>query len=743
MSNDPAIESAAAPPNQGYGPGYGAPPPSYGGGEGGDQWMDPRRIIGLIITYRWLIIGLTCAATLVGFLYASLQTPLYRAQATILVDRGGAPIRELPNPGENLLQDQVYYASQLGVMESRAVAELALQFMPPSVAASFNRLPDPVGALLRHTVRVSQERNSALFTFSALSPDREAAAAIANAFAKAYREETVRENIQFISETNKLLAEQAKKLQSQYTEMQKQYAAYLSQTGSYYPKNQSSIVDSRIQSLELRKSELLIQKQALGAQMMPLIEVQKGELDPLAVAAVRQDDIIRGLVKQYQEGQKELAKMASQFTPEYPPYQKEAAELESIKGRIRAQAMTLLHAQQGQSEALSAELASLDKELADLKAQAIHLAEGSSQSLAMGSGVDALQKYLTLLNEKIQELDVAGKVLASRVSIVNPAVAPDVPYSPRKARTTLFAFLLGLMMSAGIIAAVQVLDKRIKDPDAIERKMGIPLVGLIPFYSKEDQWLVVEAFQALRTSIHYASDHRRKNILLIASPSSGEGKSSVAANLGIIAAKAGERVLLIDCDLRKSTLHQFFKLDPKRGLSDLLAAPEMNAKEFILETSSKGLSLLPAGPTPLNPPALFSMTRFHDLLEWGRKEYDWVFVDTPPLLAITDGSLIAEHVDLVLLVAAVKITQKPLLERALEMMQRLNKEVAGVVLNRFDWRAPDYYHYYYGKYHAKHYHYYGGNPAAPTVLDRAASTARKMTRRAIGQRKGAPRGPVV
>ena len=619
MPSDQPLESATAPQGQGYGPTYGAPPPSYGGGEGGNEWLDPRRLIGLAITYRWLIVGLTLAAALLGFLYASLQTPLYMAQATILVDRGGAPIRELPNPSEDWLQDQVYYASQLGVMKSRAVAELALQLLPPSLAASFNGLPDPAGALDR-TVSVSQQRNSALFTFTAVSPDREAAAALANAFAKAYREETVRENIQFISETNKLLAEQAKKLQGQYTEMQKQYGAYLSQTGSYYPKNQSSIVDSRIQSLELRKSELLIQKQALDAQMMPLIEVQKGDLDPLAVAAVRQDDIIRGLVKQYQEGQKDLAKMASQFTPEYPPYQKEAAELESIKGRIRAQAMTLLHAQQGQSEALSAELASLDKEVADLKGQAIHLAEGSSQSLAMGSGVDALQKYLTLLNEKIQELDVAGKVLASRVSIVNPAITPRAPFSPRKARTTLFAFLFGLMLSAGIIGAIQVLDKRIKDPDAIERKLGVPLVGLIPFYSKEDQWLVVEAFQSLRTSIHYASDHRRKNILLIASPSSGEGKSSVTANLGIIAAKAGERVLLLDCDLRKSTLHQFFKLAPKRGLSDLLAAPEMNAKEFILETSSRGLFLLPAGPTPLNPPALFSMTRFHDLLEWARKE---------------------------------------------------------------------------------------------------------------------------
>lgn len=698
--------------------------------------------MGLAITYRWFIIGLTFVVTLLGLIYVSFQTPLYMSQATVLVERGGSSVRELQNPGEDWSEEEVFFTSQLGVMKSRLVAEAAFAKLPPALAAQFSGFGNPA-SFLSSFVSVSRRRNSALFDFTGVSSDPEAAAAYANAFAEAYREQTVRQNTKFIEDTNKLLMEQAKKLQGEYTTMQKDYGALLSKTGSYYPKNQRLIVDARIQSLEVRKSQILIDKQAVDAQMSGLLQVERGTLDPLAVSMVRDDPTIRGLVGQYEDGQKELGRMASQFTPEYPPYKKKAAELESIRTRIKSQALMLLRAQQGRSSALASELASLDNELADLKGQAIQTAGGTSEAEAMGSGVDAVQKYMTLLNDKMRELDVAGKVLSSRVQIVNEALPPNGPFRPRKVRTTALAFLMGLMLSGGLIAAIQVLDKRIKDPDAVERTLGLPVVGLIPLYSKEDQHLVVEAFQTLRTSLYYSSDHKKKNVLLIASASSGEGKSSVVTNLGIILAKAGDRVLLMDCDMRKSTLHRFLHVNSEKGLSGYLAATELPARDFILPTSNANLSLFPAGATPLNPPALFSMTRFRDLLDWARKEYDWVLIDSPPCVAVTDGMLIAEHVDLILFVAAMKMTHLPLLERAVDMAYRLDKDVAGIVLNRFEWQSPHYYHYYYSKYYKRHSHYYGGKAQDPTFLEKTMAAGKSITDRIAGRRENAPRRPVV
>ncbi len=704
--------------------GQGYPPPSYGGGNAAEGF-DPRRILGLAITYRWLIIGLTATVTLIGFIYASLQTPMYMSQATVLVERGGAPVRELQDPGADWTQDETFFTSQLGVMKSRVVAEAALGKLPPALAAEFSGYSNPAGAL-GSFVSVSRRRESALFDFVGISTDAAAAADFANAYAEAYREQTVLLNTQFIADTNKLLMEQAKKLQGEYASMQQQYGALLTKTGSYYPKNQRAIVDSRIQSLEARKSEILIDKQAVDSQMSGLLQVQKGNLDPLAVAIVRQDDTIKGLVKQYEDGQKDLARMAAQFTPEYPPYKKKAEELDSIRGRIRTQALMLLQAQQGRSAALASELASLNQELGDLKGQAIQTAGGSSEAEVMGSGVDALQKYMTLMTDKMREMDITGKVLSSRVQVVNPALPASGPYRPRKVRTTALAFVMGLMLSGGLIAAVQVLDTRIKDPDAIERTVGVPVVGLIPLYTKDDQRLVVEAFQTLRTSLYYSSDHRKRNLILVTSPSSGEGKSSVVTNLGIIMAKAGEKVLVLDCDMRKSTLHRFLRLTPDKGLSDYLAAPDLSAREFILPTSNPNLFLFPAGPTPLNPPALFSMTKFRDLLAWVRSEYDWVLIDSPPCVAVTDGMLIAEHVDLILYVAALRVTHAPLLQRAVDMAYRLEKDVAGIVLNRFEWQSPHYYHQYYSKYYAKHHHYYGGAAKAPPSWRRRWPPARRL-----------------
>lgn len=722
--------------------GYGASPPPYASGDPAQGGLDPLRIVGLAITYRWFIIGLTFCATLAGLIYASFQTPLYMSQATVLVERGGTGVREIQNPGEDWTQDQVYFASQLGVMKSRSVSEAALAQLPPALAAQFAGLPDAAGAL-GSRVSVSRRRDSALFDFVGVSTDGETAAAYANALAEGYREETVRQNTQFIADTNKLLMEQAKKLRAEYSDTQKQYGTLLSKTGAYYPKNQRVIVDSRIQSLEQRKSEILIQKQAVDAQMSGLLQVERGSLDPLAVAAVREDDTIRGLVNQYEQGQKDLGHMAAQFTPEYPPYKKKAAELESTRARIKSQALMLLQSQRGRSGALATELASLDRELTELKGQAIQTAEGSSEAEAMGSGVDALQKYMTLLTDKMREMDVAGKVLSSRVRIVNQALPPSDPFRPRKKRTTALAFLVGLMLSVGIIAAIEFLDRRIKDPDVVERRLGLPVVGLVPLYNKEDQHLVVEAFQTLRTSLYYASDHKKKNILLVASASSGEGKSSVVTNLGIIMAKAGDKVLVVDCDLRKSTLHRFLHVKSEKGLSDYLAAEELRAQDFILPTAHGNLSLFPAGPTPLNPPALFSMTKFRDLLEWARKEYDWVLIDSPPCVAVTDAVLIAEHVDLILFVAAMKQTHMPLLERAVEMAYRLEKEIAGIVLNRFEWKSPHYYHYYYSKYYSNHYHYYNGKPKDLTLFGKVTAATEAITGRFTGRKKRYPRKPAV
>jgi capsular exopolysaccharide synthesis family protein len=341
---------------------------------------------------------------------------------------------------------------------------------------------------------------------------------------------------------------------------------------------------------------------------------------------------------------------------------------------------------------------------------------------------------MTLLTDKIREMDVAGKVLTSRVTIVNQARVPGAPFRPRKAKTTLMSLLIGLMLSAGVVAGIEVLDTRIKDPDTLEQRLGVPVVGLIPLYRKDDHWLVEEAFQTLRTSIYYASDHMKNNVVLVASPSSGEGKSSVVSNLGIIMAKAGEKVLLVDCDVRKSSLHRFLHLDGKKGISDFLATPGLDPKDFIKPTSHENLSLMPSGPAPLNPPALFSLTKFRDFLTWARKEYDWVLLDTPPFVAVTDGMLIAGYADLILFVAAMKSTHEPLLKKALEMVYRLDKDLAGVVLNRFDWRLPDYYHYYYGRYYSKHYRYYNRNAEQEPPQGRGAALASMLKKRVMGDR---------
>jgi capsular exopolysaccharide synthesis family protein len=697
--------------------GYGPPWP----GSRHDE-IDPKKILGLVMAHRWLIVGVTVGATLVGILYAFLATPIYFSQATVFVERGQPTMgRDLAAGNSDYsVYEETYFTSQLGIMRSREVQNEAFTKLGPTVQGGVN---------------VTRRKDSSLFDIAGISTDPKSAAAIANGVADAYNTMTIRQNSAFLAETNQLVITQAQKIQEEYAKMQKEYGTLLTQTGTYYPKNQRQIIDNRIGSLESRKSEILIEKQRVESQLIELRQIEKGFRDPLSVASVRDDDTVKQLAIRYEEGKKDLARMADQFTPDYPPYKKKAMELESITSRIRTQAQMLLRAQEGKHSALSTELGSMERELAELKGQAIETSGGSSQMEAMGSGVEALQRYMTLLNDKMREMDVTSKLLSSRVRIIDRAQVPKSPFKPQKARVILLSFLLGLALSGGILVGIQFLDTRIKDPDTVAEKVGAPMLGLIPIFEKERQSLVVEAFQTLRTSIYYASDHKRKRVVLITSSSSGEGKSACTTNLANVLAKAGDRVLVVDADLRKSSMHKFLKVEATRGLSEFMADLEAKAEDFIAETPIPGLWLMPAGKTPHNPPALFSVGKFKEFLDQARADYDWVLIDSPPCIAVTDALLIAEHVDLILMVAAMNQTQMPLLERAMDLFSQPDHNLAGLVLNRFDWTAPYYYSYYYRNYYARHYHYYQGQALDPSFAEKAWMTVQSWFKRSKHRRR--------
>lgn len=696
---------------------------SGGGHESSGGELDARAMIRLFLAYKWVAAGIITAALITGLLLAFLATPVYEARASVFIDRGASRAADKDVSGVAAqLKDEIYFASQLDILQSRQVAQMAFDSLGLKDAPPFKNAANPLKSFRDH-IKIERRRDSAIFDIKAESPNKQIVASWANAVANSYVKFVLDLNVQFIKDANGLIEQQAKELQQKYSSTKQEYGEKLAQEGIYYPQNQKQILDQRITSLEARKSDLLIKKQDVAAAVAELAAVRDGRKDPLAAASVRNDPVVQGLAQQYSLLEKELSKMLAQFTPQYPPYVKKSAELADLKERIRSQALLILSAQEGQLSALGGEKASLDRELQDLKGEAIQVTSSASSLEGQGSGVDALQKYVAIMSEKMQQMDVASKLMESNVRVIDRAVTPQRPSKPNKRMTVLLSLFLGVMASAGTIWGIHFFDTRVKETGALERATGVPIIGLVPSYNQENKGLVVEAFQTLRTSLLYASDHKKRNVLMVTSSASGEGKSACVTNLGIVLADCGDSVLIVDGDLRKSSIHKFFKLESKRGLSEYLAEPRAKYEDFLLPTSYPGLMLMPGGGVPPNPPALFSMGAFRDFILAARSKFGWVLVDTPPILAVTDANIIGEVADLALVVVSYNTSHLPLVQESLEQLRRQDHEVAGLVMNRYEWR---------NRYYYNHYHYYQGGGAREGGLAKKLAVRFSQTGRGRG-----------
>lgn len=672
-----------------------------------DQELDLQRWIHLFAEHRWWITGVTLVAVVLAMVYSFLKTPVYSATATIYVtSQSRQTVGNTPLVGAtSWMEEQKFYNSQEQIIRSRSVMQEVVDSLGLKEHAAFRGVKDPARALMAMT-KVETVRDSALFRITVLSTYRQDVAGWANKIAEVYAAQNIRHAVDYVRQANQEMQRQVLEMQEQYARQQQKYSNVLSETESYFPENQKEILDKRIEALELKLNEVRVRESELSAQIGQMQSWSSGGGNPLSIATVAQDLSVQDLARQYNEGERELNRLLTKFTPQHPEVQKKQRELQTIKDRIATQGQVVLSAYRNQYSALKAEEAQLNGELASLKRQGISFMESSSQSETLATSGSSIKKYIDLIYDKMRELDVASNLLNNNIRIVEPAIAPEVPVKPNKRMNFILALLFGLMVSTGSLVAQQYLDTRIRSVEDIEKELGQSLLTMIPSTSEETERSTLESFQTLRTALIYASQNKQKNALLITSANPREGKSTVALNLAGILASAGDRVLLMDCDLRRPSLHRKLKHSDVagRGLTHYMANRESRLEDYLTQ-KSPNLWLMFAGPIPPNPPELFSMKRFGELVARVKQEYDWVIIDSPPCLSITDAQILANHTDLVVMVARYKSTQKPLLERSLVTLERVGVQIAGVVLNDVNKQSSYYYDYHY----ANHYYYSTGS----------------------------------
>jgi polysaccharide biosynthesis transport protein len=376
----------------------------------------------------------------------------------------------------------------------------------------------------------------------------------------------------------------------------------------------------------------------------------------------------------------EAALIANLYANDFVQYRQEVAS------RSLASAEAQLHSQ----------ISSIGQQLSSLS--------GAANSAA----ASALLNQQAVLKEQLAQMQVSGAVDTGDVALVTPAQTPSSPSSPKPTEDALLGLAAGLALGLGAAFLRESLDDRLTSKEAAEHASGAPALAMTPAvtsWRRHKKPLVVtvadptspaaESYRSLRTSLQFARQGQPLRSMVVTSPGVNEGKTATMANLGVVFAQAGERVVLVSGDLRRPRLGDFFGVDEQAGLTSVLLG-QLTLEETLLPVPGFGrLTLLPSGPVPPNPAELLNSPQAQEIFARLRHHFDLVLIDSPPVLPVTDAAVLARHADATLLLAAAGQTRRADLRRAVEKLDQVNAKVLGIVLNKVSRQTERSYGYTY------------------------------------------------
>jgi non-specific protein-tyrosine kinase len=335
--------------------------------------------------------------------------------------------------------------------------------------------------------------------------------------------------------------------------------------------------------------------------------------------------------------------------------------------------------------------------------------------------IDSLQNKINLLEAKISDWQKTYSTLLATIRggdinalrVVETATIPTTPFSPNVLMNVVTASAIGFVLALGGAFLIEYLDDSVKSPEDVERITSLSTIGGIAHIEGEDysEKLVTanapmlpisEAFRVLRTNLQFSFVDEPPNSISVTSPGPTEGKSITLANLAVVIAQSGRKVIIVDTDLRRPVQHRIFNLPNRHGLSDVVVDTKVSVSEQVQETSIENLYLLSSGALPPNPAELLGSSRMKAIIGDLESDFDLVIFDSPPVLVVADSVILGSYVDGVIIISDVGRTRSAELKRSVEELQRGRANVVGVVLNRVSSRASGYYYN-----HNYYYHYYG------------------------------------
>jgi len=712
--------------------------------------FDFFKYVRIAIKYRWLIVGTTLAALVLAAIITFLKTPIYQTTASVQIEREAMNVVEVgdlqPNEGRT---GQDFYQTQYELLGSLSLAARVVSTLGLLDDPAFNRPAAPsllgmvlqmIGSVfsgssenkeakedsenadaldaraqgaagrLRSLLSIAPVRGSRIVNVTISHPNPALAQRLANGYAEVYIADNLDRRYEASSYARKFLEDRLQQLRVRLEESERQLVKYAEQKGIINLDDRKSLAGTDLEAINNRLREArnerikqeLLWKQAQSTDGFGLQQI-------LESPAIQENRKLRTeLAAEYQQ------KLAL-FKPAYPAMMQLRNQIQELDKQAQLEIKAIkdsIESNYGsakkQEELLVAQLDQTKNEVVDQRNRSIDYT-------ILQREVDTNRTLYDGLLQRYKEIGIAGGVGTNNISIVDRATLPSTPSSPKLFHNLALALVLGLMIGAAGAVGLDYLDDSFKAPEDIETETGLSVIGIVPRpkpgSSVEDELAdprsgMAEAYRSLRTGLQFSTSEGLPKSLLVTSSKPAEGKSTTTVSIARSLASIHLKVLLIDSDLRNSSLHKILNLSNELGLSNYLTGAN-SPEEVVQLTPYEGVAFISSGPLPPNPAELLSGSKFLSLLTLAAQSFDIVLIDGPPIMGLADAPLLASLSQATLIVVAANETRRSTLKVALKRLQFTRATIVGATLNKFDSRQTGYgYGYGYG-YSAYEYHSYG------------------------------------
>jgi len=695
--------------------------------------IDLRHYLEVLRKRAWIVAAVVALGVTATVLYTLRQPSVYRASASVIIDPKppqvfGSKVQEVIQLGTaGYWSNQDYYNTQVEILKSYDLAKMTvvrndlqhdIRLVPrmPNDTRTEEQLIDDAAAAVKRTLEASQDRDSRIVRVYVNHTNPQLAIDLANKHIDTFLAYTRGLRSEGSGSVGEYLARELDRAEKELKENEQALYKFKKENDilSVSLEDKQNILAADIARYTNAHSEAKIARLSLEAvreraQKLSDADVMSSPLFGLTESGTTVEQIKSQLSVEKQR----LAELGEELGPKYPEYANQVQKVHEIEAALKTEAHRVVREIDEKYQAALAKEQKYAAELERLKQEAFELGPKSIEYNRYKRQYDHAEENYNLVLSRLQTNDMAGRNKEINIRPHGSArVAPKV--APRIRLNLALALLLSLLLGVGVAFAVEQLDQTIKSGEAIERAVGAPLLGIIPmveeagprgdfslngerdlFVFRNPKSRVAECCRSIRTNILFSAADRPRRSLVVSSPRPQEGKTTTAVYLATTMAQSGQRVLLVDTDLRRPRLHKSLNVARNIGLTNMIVG-QSTMEDAVKTTDVPNLFVLASGPNPPNPAELLLTDKFRAVIEKLEKSFDRVIFDSPPLLAVTDAVVLARHTDGVILVVRAGETTIDDATHAARQLRDVDAEILGTVLNDTNVgdRRYGYYQYY-------------------------------------------------